>query len=215
LPLVGSPLVIDGWTQPGFAGRPIIELKGGPFVFTGLGFYSHSNVVRGLIINDVPGYAISLESGSSSNLLVGNWIGLDATGKSNRWNGTGIGIFYGGTNNVIGGTNAQSRNVIAASFYNGVEIRGSGNVVQGNYIGTDVDGTNGLGNGYTTNGTGNYAAGVWVGQFDFRECARHSAYYGQDEFCIGQHHWPRDRRDGAVVERVKATERNLCEPVRR
>jgi hypothetical protein len=160
LPVVISPLVIDGWSQPGFTDRPIIELQGVGAI-NGLGFVSQSNVVRGLIVNKLPGVAISLESGSSSNTLVGNWLGLDSTGKLNHGNAYGI-MILGGTNNVIGGTNSQLRNVISGNSERGIAINSSRNVVLGNYIGTDVDGTNGLGNGYTPNGVGNFGAGIWI-----------------------------------------------------
>jgi hypothetical protein len=160
LPVVISPLVIDGWSQPGYSGQPLIELNGAG-AFNGLGFQSHSNVVRGLIINGMQGVGISLEGLSSSNTLVGNWIGVDATGKLKDGNIFGITII-GGTNNVIGGTNSQLRNVVSANSQRGININSSRNVVLGNYIGTDVDGTNGLGNGYEPNGSGNFGAGVWI-----------------------------------------------------
>ena len=165
LPTVTSPVTIDGQTQPGFSGTPIIELSGSGqsgFAFYGLRLQSHDNVVRGLVINQFRWHGIHLEPGSSRNRIEGNWIGLDATGKLGLgMNGNGITI-NGGTNNIIGGTNALARNIISGNTYHGVAIYGSRNIVQGNYIGTDVDGTNAIANGYSFTGTGNFAAGVWV-----------------------------------------------------
>jgi hypothetical protein len=161
LPVVTSPAVIDGWTQPGFAGQPLIELSSGANALYGLQFQSHSNVVRGLVINRFLGNGITLQSGSSANRLEGNWIGTDIIGKLKNGNATGVEI-VGGTNNVVGGPNPASRNLISGNSYNGIAIRSSGNTVHGNYIGTDVDGTNAIGNGYTTSGVGNVAAGVWL-----------------------------------------------------
>lgn len=165
LPLVTSPLTIDATTQPGFSGTPIIELSGegeDSFSFYGLRLNSHGNVVRGLVINRFRWYGIYLESGSSSNRIEGNWIGLDATGKMGQgMNGNGVTI-NGGSNNIVGGTNVLARNVIAGNTMHGVAIFGSGNMVQGNYIGTDVDGTNSIPNGVSFTGIGNVAGGVWL-----------------------------------------------------
>ena len=165
LPFITDPVTIDAWTQPGFSGAPLIELAGGGSggsAYYALRLQSNNNTIRGLIINRFVWYGIYLEPGSSGNHIEGNWIGTDATGKLNLgMNGNGITV-NGGANNLIGGTNAQSRNIISGNTVYGVALFGSSNTVQGNYIGTDVDGTNAIPNGYSFNGTGNYAAGVWV-----------------------------------------------------
>lgn len=80
------------------------------------------------------------------NLIQGNLIGTDATGTLPRGNTFGIYI-QASTNNLIGGTTAAARNIISAGANTGVKLLGAlGNVVQGNYIGTDVSGTADLGN---------------------------------------------------------------------
>jgi hypothetical protein len=46
-------------------------------------------------------------------------------------------------NNIIGGTTAWDRNIISGNLANGIAVIGAsatGNVIQGNYIGTDVTG---------------------------------------------------------------------------
>src|SRR5262249_18464099 len=63
----------------------------------------------------------------------------------------GIRIDYGASNNVVGGPTAAQRNVISGNSGNGIEIFAfgtnvSGNVIAGNYIGTDVTGTAALPN---------------------------------------------------------------------
>ena len=56
-------------------------------------------------------------------------------------------FIQGSTNNLIGGTTAATRNVISASANTGINILGaSGNVLQGNYVGTDISGKVDLGN---------------------------------------------------------------------
>src|SRR5262249_41448146 len=55
--------------------------------------------------------------------------------------------------NTIGGTSPAARNIISGSVFSGVAfLGGSNNVVQGNYIGTDVMGATALGN----------QGGVWI-----------------------------------------------------
>ena len=49
--------------------------------------------------------------------------------------------------NTIGGTTAASRNIISANGDNGILLQSSNILIQGNYIGTDVNGTADLGNG--------------------------------------------------------------------
>jgi hypothetical protein len=82
----------------------------------------------------------------------GNYIGLKKSGTAALANGSnGITIMRG--NNTIGGTQAGDRNIISGNGEQGIDIWGattSGNVITGNYIGTDANGTSSLGN--TENG---------------------------------------------------------------
>jgi parallel beta-helix repeat protein len=86
---------------------------------------------------------------ASENLVVGNLIGTDVTGTQARGNGS-IGVFlHGGAHdNTIGGTQAWQRNIVSDNL-DGISMMGEGtsrNRVIGNYVGTDVSGTIGLGN---------------------------------------------------------------------
>ncbi|MBL8436329.1 MAG: DUF4347 domain-containing protein, partial [Zoogloea sp.] len=92
----------------------------------------------------------------SNNVVIGNYIGTDATGTLDRGNlSDGVDVF-GGSNNRIGGVTAAERNIISGNNRNGIEIayNVSGTLVQGNYIGTDAGGTLSLGNS---------SGGIWVG----------------------------------------------------
>jgi parallel beta-helix repeat protein len=87
-------------------------------------------------------------SGTSANAVRGNFIGTDKTGTLPLPNNSGVFIYVEAHGNTIGGTTAGARNVISGNASQGVTLIGnSGNVVQGNYIGTDVNGTADLGNG--------------------------------------------------------------------
>lgn len=101
-------------------------------------------------------YDVEIED-SSGNLVQGNFIGTDATGSS-ALGSSGIvrrnGVYISGVDeptrgNTIGGTTASTRNIISGQTFQGVLIASSEaaeNLIQGNYIGTDVSGTLDLGN---------------------------------------------------------------------
>src|SRR5438094_3441780 len=88
---------------------------------------------------------------SGHNTIQGNLIGTNAAGTGALPN-TGQGVSLGTANNTVGGTAAGARNVISGNGSIGVLIQkaetgnASNNVVQGNYIGTDVTGASALGN---------------------------------------------------------------------
>lgn len=162
LPPIIHPVIIDGTTQPGFSSTPLIEISGQGSGASGVGIRitggsggGSGSTIKGLIINRFGANGIFLDS--SSNTIVGNYIGTTADGNSAAGNGTeGVAIFSSipGTssnNNTIGGTTAAERNVISGNR-SGVVINAqdggttSGNVIQGNYIGTNAAGTSGIGN---------------------------------------------------------------------
>src|SRR5262249_26374053 len=100
--------------------------------------------------NGVNGVEIN-SSGTSGNVVLGNFIGTDQSGTAKLGNGNdGVMIITGAiSNNTIGGTATGARNLISGNSGNGDEIKvagTSGNVVLGNFIGTDQSGTAKLGN---------------------------------------------------------------------
>src|SRR5439155_20176725 len=101
--------------------------------------------VQGLVIGGFTSRDISIVG--DGNIVRGNYLGTNAAGTAQQGNRGGDGVQIDGQNNTIGGTTAGTRNVISGKRF-GVTIYpfGSGNVVQGNYIGTDASGTGALGN---------------------------------------------------------------------
>ena len=148
LPAITGTVVIDGTTQPGFASTPLIEIDGQTQSYEGLYLDTGSDgsTIKGLAINHFM-RAILINT-SSNNVVVGNFLGTDATGTVAKPNWAGVATRT--SNNIIGGTSAADRNIISGNSVDGIQITGasggSGNVVMGNYIGLDVTGTVDLGN---------------------------------------------------------------------
>jgi parallel beta-helix repeat protein len=148
LPIITYPVVIDGTTQPGFAGFPVIELDGSGGGGPGLDITAGSSTVRGLVINRFPHSGISLHT-RGMNRIEGNFLGTDETGTIDRGNAA-LGIDVGSPHNIIGGTTAAERNVISGNTGDGIGLispSASGNVVLGNFIGIVADGSARLPNG--------------------------------------------------------------------
>jgi CSLREA domain-containing protein len=102
------------------------------------------NVISG---NDQGGVVIA--SGATMNRVMGNFIGTDVTGTLDVGNTFDGLVISSAAGNVIGGDSAGAGNVISGNNQSGVAITGAdatGNVVQGNFIGTDVTGTLDVGN---------------------------------------------------------------------
>ena len=147
LPALTETVSIDGTTQPGYAGEPIIGLVGtGAGSANGLGLLAGGCEIRGLGINRFNGNGIQIQS--SSNVVAGCYLGTSLDGTIKRANvAAGLAILQG-QGNRIGGTEPGDRNLISGN-QTGLYIAGNnarGNVVQGNLIGTDASGTANLGN---------------------------------------------------------------------
>ena len=117
--ILSSPRNLIGGTQ-GAATRNVISANNG----------------NGIFITGQSG-------GSDGNVIIGNYIGLDATGFSVLTNsGSGISV-AAGISNRVGGTAAGEGNVISGNATAGVGINGTNTFftrVQGNLIGPFADG---------------------------------------------------------------------------
>jgi CSLREA domain-containing protein len=145
------------------------------------GFGSDNNLIGGLLPearNLLAGgnYGVVVAAGAGNHIL-GNFIGTNFDGTAALGSGVGIAI-NGGSNNTIGGLTGTTPggsctgacNLISGNRDRGIQIDGispaTGNLVQGNLIGTDVTGTQNLGNGDEGVLITNKAADNWVGGFN-------------------------------------------------
>jgi hypothetical protein len=106
----------------------------------------------------------SVGTSSTTNVVLGNRIGTNFNGSSDFGN-AGDGVRIGNSSNaLIGGTQEGARNVISDNGDEGVWIIGTSandNLIQGNFIGTDANGINNLGNDIGVSITG--ASGNSIG----------------------------------------------------
>ncbi len=158
LPTITDPVIIDGTTQPGsdcstWPPTLQVELKGSNLsasgaTISGLEVTAGNSEIRGLIINSFSGHGIHLLS-AGNNRLECNFIGTDNSSTAFRGNAL-HGIYIENIPaNTIGGVGIGTSNLIADNDGYGILIEGSNattNTVQGNFIGTDVNGTSGMGN---------------------------------------------------------------------
>lgn len=152
LPAITDAVTIDGTSEPDYTSTPVIELSGALAVsatvggtVNGLVLSASNSTIQGLVINRFSGMGLLITTGAN-NLIQSNYVGTDATGTVARGNGRD-GVYVGSLNTRVIG------NLISGNLGAGLVV-GSGAVVQGNLIGTDVTGTRALGNA---------SAGVWVG----------------------------------------------------
>jgi len=178
-----SGIAIDGTNS---AGNLIL----GNFIGTDVtGNQSLGNLLNGVLLSSAPGNQVGgteagsgnlisgnsqcgvfiADAGGNGNRVQGNLIGTDSSGRVDMGNGF-AGIWIENAGNLIGGSNASARNVISGNGQSGVYILGntaSSNLVQGNFIGTDLSGTAALGNTIAgvaiTNGSFNLIGGSTPG----------------------------------------------------
>ncbi|HTO76179.1 MAG TPA: hypothetical protein VMQ61_08895, partial [Thermoanaerobaculia bacterium] len=141
-----NSVIIDGTTQPGFSGSPLVELNCGGASLTALAISGGFTTVQGLVINNCPfGTGIVLAGSTGGNKIKGNYIGTDWTGSS--LGNLSDGVLVQVQNNQIGGTTAAERNIIVATGTQSraIDLESNGNLVEGNYLNTDAAGTGPLG----------------------------------------------------------------------
>ena len=154
LDTITEAVVIDGTTQPGYAGTPIVWIDG---LLQGLGdglTATSANVtVKALVVgNFSSGVGVKLTGGDSR--LESSYIGVDRTGLLAIPNAYGVVVSGGG--NAIGAAGAG--NVISGNFIEGLTLAapfGLASTVQANRIGTDPTGMVPI---------PNFGNGIYIGQ---------------------------------------------------
>src|SRR5262245_41404415 len=115
LPIVWNPVFINGTSQPGYSGVPIVEIDGHLTDGSGFQVYGGGSSIRGLTINRFPYRGIVLAS--QSNSVSACHIGTNRTGTVALGNVDGILIGNGASNNGVGGVFATDRNVTSGNTY--------------------------------------------------------------------------------------------------
>jgi hypothetical protein len=139
--VLGNYVGIDvtGTTALGNGGHGI-SMEGGAFNNLVQGNVSSGNGRGGIHINDL---------GASYNAILGNWVGTDATGTRalpNHEGGIGV-AFLTSPFNRIGGTRPEERNLVSGNEGGGISVNSGGNLIRGNFVGTDITGRNPIRNG--------------------------------------------------------------------
>jgi hypothetical protein len=153
LPTIVEPLEIDGSTQEGFSGVPLIVLDGTDTVNgDGLKFAGADGSVRGLVIKRFVGEGIEITNATVT--VLGNYIGTNNAGTAAEGNsGQGVWVGTGSYGVSIGSGAAADRNIISGNDGNGILIEGAPRpletLIAGNYIGTDASGTAAVPNQFT------------------------------------------------------------------
>ncbi|HXY72043.1 MAG TPA: hypothetical protein VEM41_05835, partial [Actinomycetota bacterium] len=152
LPAVSGQTIIDGSSEPTVH---TVILDGSVSTgSTGLDFTAATCTLRGFTVRAFSGIGVF---GQAASLTVaGNIIG-SVTGSG----GNNQGIVSAGTGAIIGGTTAADRNVVSGNTLNGIVDENSGDVIEGNYIGTNTAGTAAAGN--TQDGIDVYSSDATIG----------------------------------------------------
>ena len=136
LPAITGPVLIDGESQPGYSGTPLIEIDGSEAGGgDGLLITGPDVAVRGLDIDNFSqGAGIHITgTGATGDWVYGNDLGTDPTGTQAEPNEYGVEIDGNAADDVIGtdgdGNESQQANRISGNSMSGVELRGSDQTV--------------------------------------------------------------------------------------
>ncbi len=153
LPTIASPVLLDGYTQPGSlvntnaqgALNTVLKvvLSGETTHATGLQLSAAGSTIRGIVMNGGWNYAISFSFAGSDGAVKGCFIGTDAAGTAvpGSHNIRGIDSQFG-DNFTVGGPAPADRNLISGNAQSGITIsHGVNALVQGNLVGVDKSST--------------------------------------------------------------------------
>jgi hypothetical protein len=94
-------------------------------------------------------YGVNVLAAGDETQVVGNFVGTDVSGTVDLGNGgDGIRISSGALDVTVGGVPTAARNLVSGNNRHGIQLtRSHRAIVQGNLVGTDVTGTQDVGNG--------------------------------------------------------------------
>jgi CSLREA domain-containing protein len=141
LPTLTKQVTIDGTTQPGYAGVPLVQISGaGAATSTGLKLTASHSSLKGLIINKFADQQVQL-SGDGNSVLA-SYLGTDASGNA---------LAGGGAVATVRITGSSSGTSLAGNVIGGgaaavlLDSSAKDNEVSGNSIGVGADGTSDIG----------------------------------------------------------------------
>ena len=111
LPTITGPVILDGATQAGYTGTPVVTIDGSGAGGDGLRLSGGASTVRGLAIVNSAGAGIRIDT-LGNDLIVANHIGVNTAGTGAGQRGQGI--FVSTAGNTIGGT-VTDGNVISGN----------------------------------------------------------------------------------------------------
>lgn len=123
LPQINSPVIIDGTTQPGYAGTPLVRIQGTslPMGSSLLSLLGGDSEVRGLSLYEVSQAGVLLQS--DNNVVEGCAFELCS-----------LGVDVSGNGNRIGGVLAGQGNLFANNLIAVLVSSGIGNAIRGNQM---------------------------------------------------------------------------------
>lgn len=170
LPFMTRTITIDGYTQPGASANTLVAgtnavllivLNGGAAGNApGIMIQGRDSTIRGLVVNGFTGPSAgvgiwTIFAAASNNWIHGNYVGTNAAGTAIVPNTWGYVAQWGANGNRVGTDgdgvdDPGERNLLSGSSLHGILMTQggtTGNVVAGNYAGTDASGTGALANG--------------------------------------------------------------------
>lgn len=151
LPALTAPAVIDGMTEPGFMGTPVVRIDGSSLAGSnGLEVTGGTSTVKGLSITGFTGGSGVYAHSGNSNVVTGNFLGIAPDGTTGAGNENGVMADSTSVIRVGGppGPTAYERNVVSGNSQVGVAMLGvSEGEIEGNFIGTNAAGTSAVANG--------------------------------------------------------------------
>jgi len=162
LPAVTASVLIDGTTQSGYSGSPLITLDGTADTTNGMGVALNggNSTLRGLAIVHFHNYGVAI-GGTGNSTVAANFIGIDTTNTAAANLG---GILVTSNGNTIGGASAAARNVIGGNTNSGIAVDGASNTtISNNDVGTDPTGSTAMPNGQDGIQIANNASNTTIG----------------------------------------------------